>query len=268
MLNSQYLHIPELNKKLSTTPDSFSILHLNIRSLSKNFKEFKSVTSLINHKFSIIALTETWVKPQNSHLFNLDGYHHEFALRPDKTGGGISIFLDEDLDYTIRNDLTSTDNITKSLWIEIDKVKLGTTKNILIGCIYRIPGQNPDLFNEKMSTLLSLISTENKLIYHTGDYNLDLIKSSTHSATNEFLNINYAHSLSPKINKPTRITSTTATLIDNLFSNHENDPNDFSVILPLDISDHMPIIYFKSITNPNAPTPPPQSLKGTTVQKI
>jgi hypothetical protein len=255
MPNSQYLHIPELNKKLATTIDSFSILHLNIRSLSKNFKELKSVTSLINHKFSIIALTETWIKPQNSNLFNLDGYHHEFALRPDKTGGGISIYLDENLDFFIRNDLTSTDHISESLWLEIDKTKLGTPKNILIGCIYRIPGQNPDLFNEKMSSILTLISSENKLIYHTGDYNLDLIQSSTHPATNEFLNINYAHSLTPKINKPTRITATTATLIDNLFSNHENDPNDFSAILPLDISDHMPIIYFKSITSPSNPLP-------------
>ena len=91
---SDYINIKDLNKKAAKLPNSFSIMHLNIRSLSKNFKDLKSSLSLINHKFSVIALTETWAKPHNIDLFHLDGYHHEFILRPEKTGGGISIYLD------------------------------------------------------------------------------------------------------------------------------------------------------------------------------
>jgi hypothetical protein len=183
--SSDYLHISDLNKKTANSPKSFSVMHLNIRSLSKNFKDFKSVLSLINHKFSVIALTETWVKPHNSELFHLDGYHHELILRTDKTGGGISIYLDETLDYKIRNYLSSIDQTMETLWVEIDKIKPGTDRNILLGCIYRIPGQNTDLFNAKISTLFSTISRENKIIYHTGDYNLDLIKHNTHPPTHQ-----------------------------------------------------------------------------------
>ena len=86
--NSKYMDINEINKKIDTSSNSISILHLNIRSLPKNFKSFKNLTSLISNKFSIIALTETWAKPHNIDLFNLEDYHHESLTRPNKAGGG------------------------------------------------------------------------------------------------------------------------------------------------------------------------------------
>ena len=49
----------------------------------------------------------------------------------------------------------------------------------------------------------------------------------------------YNHSCIPLITKPTRVTSTSASLIDNIFSNILPPPN--SGILVTDISDHFPI---------------------------
>jgi hypothetical protein len=46
----------------------------------------------------------------------------------------------------------------------------------------------------------------------------------------------------PIITLPTRITSHTATLIDNIFTNHP-DNYSFSGLLLSDISDHLPIFY-------------------------
>ena len=48
----------------------------------------------------------------------------------------------------------------------------------------------------------------------------------------------------PYINKPTRVTGTTATLIDNIFTNLPNNPHDVQVIIPSDISDHFPVCFF------------------------
>ena len=87
-VDSQYLQIPDLNKQLPKSKNSFSVLHLNIRSLSKNFKNFRSSLALIEHKFSIIALTETWMKQHNTDLYNLEGYNHEFLVRNKKRGEG------------------------------------------------------------------------------------------------------------------------------------------------------------------------------------
>src|SRR3989442_522462 len=53
-----------------------------------------------------------------------------------------------------------------------------------------------------------------------GDFNLDLIKSASHTPTDEFLlNLN-VNSYMPLITKPTRVTPNSSTLIDNIFTNN------------------------------------------------
>ena len=75
--------------------------------------------------------------------------------------------------------------------------------------------------------------------YIIGDYNIDLLKHGNHSQTEQFLDIMYSNSLIPMIYKPTRETSTTATLIDNIFTNSYNVDNLLlQGLLIADISDH------------------------------
>ena len=61
-LDTPYLNIEEAKAKLFSLndPNSFDILHLNIRSLNKNFDNFKTFLAECSHNFSIICLTETW----------------------------------------------------------------------------------------------------------------------------------------------------------------------------------------------------------------
>ena len=44
-------------------------------------------------------------------------------------------------------------------------------------------------------------------IYIMGDFNLDLLNTDLHSATNEFINALFSHFLYPLISRPTRLTS-------------------------------------------------------------
>ena len=53
-----------------------------------------------------------------------------------------------------------------------------------------------------------------------GDFNLDLFNQETCSSTIEFLNTFLSSSFVPLTNRPTRVTSNTSTLIDNIFCNH------------------------------------------------
>ena len=57
--------------------------------------------------------------------------------------------------------------------------------------------------------------------------------------TNDFVNVITSHSLYPSITKPTRNTSKTATLIDNIFTNSKSKQT--SGIIITDLSDHLPI---------------------------
>ena len=61
-LNANYFSEEEAKFKLSSQTNklSFSILHLNIRSMNKNFENFKLFLSTCAHEFSMICLTETW----------------------------------------------------------------------------------------------------------------------------------------------------------------------------------------------------------------
>ena len=74
------------------------------------------------------------------------------------------------------------------------------------------------------------------------DHNLDLLKSHLHNNTQEFIHINYDSDLFPVITKPTRITHTSATLIDNIFLDSLLTGNITNRILIDDISDHLPTV--------------------------
>ena len=73
-----------------------------------------------------------------------------------------------------------------------------------------------------------------------GDFNIDLLKTETDKATHNYLELLYSYSLIPSIYKPTRITSTSATCIDNILTNNTNIVQ--SYIIVTDISDHFPTI--------------------------
>ena len=60
--NSSYFSPEEFNN-LSTSknlPNGFSFIHLNINRLNCHFDDFLLLLQKLNHKFSIICLTETW----------------------------------------------------------------------------------------------------------------------------------------------------------------------------------------------------------------
>ena len=69
-----------------------------------------------------------------------------------------------------------------------------------------------------------------------GDFNIDLLKHETHNNTKQCLDT--MHSLG--LYTPTRITDSSTTLIDNIFTN-ELHFNLTSGIMFNDISDHLPI---------------------------
>ena len=73
-----------------------------------------------------------------------------------------------------------------------------------------------------------------------GDFNINILNADSHTPTNEFIDLMYSNGLYPLISKPTRITSHTDTLIDNIFTN-DLDHSKFSGLLWSDISDHLPI---------------------------
>ena len=226
-----------------TQAANLSFLHVNARSLNRSFDHLNTLLNDINHHFTIIGITETWLREHNVDLFEIEGYSHEHVIRTNKTGGGSSIYISDKINYKIRQDLGHMDNDIEMLWLELEKTDLNSKKNCVVGVIYRRPGSAIADFNSLLNEKLNTITTEGKDIAYMGDFNIDLLKYDTHPQTADFLNINMTYSTLPLINKPTRVTQHSATLIDNIFTNILDPDESISCIMPVDLSDHFPICF-------------------------
>ena len=106
------------------------------------------------------------------------------------------------------------------------------TSNILIGVTYRPPNTDRNCFIDIMKETLLNISKENKVCYLLGDYNIHLLNIDYHELTCEFNNTLYINGVIPLITRPTRVSNNSATLIDNIFTNHLlNQEQSFNAIL-------------------------------------
>ena len=81
-----------------------------------------------------------------------------------------------------------------------------------------------------------------------GDFNADLLKYDHYDEVADFLDAMYSKLLLPNISSPTRITSTSATLIDNIFTNnYDNTCTSGNLVTTL--SDHLAQILIVPIRN-------------------
>jgi hypothetical protein len=70
----------------------FSIMHLNIRSISNKFDSLKNFIDTLNIiSFQIIGLTETWLNDNIMNCFILNNYEYFAPNRPEKRGGGLYV---------------------------------------------------------------------------------------------------------------------------------------------------------------------------------
>lgn len=95
-------------------------------------------------------------------------------------------------------------------------------------------------FNSDFLSILNVIdSGKHKIVLIAGDYNLDLLKYSTHLPNEEFLNL-LSHSLIQSIGYPANVSELSSTLIDDIFIS--GICYDFDAAIIYDgISDHLPV---------------------------
>ena len=94
---------------------------------------------------------------------------------------------------------------------------------------------NGDYLNE----LLDKLPKENKTIFLLSDFNINLLNCDIHPPSNEFLDSLSSYYFLPQILQPGRVTSSSKTSIDNIFSNMAV-ANIISGNLPVSISGHLP----------------------------
>ena len=230
------------NLKELTLYENLCMMHLNIRSINANFESFKNLLEESKYVFNIICLSETWSNDKeffensNYHLQDYDAIHYQRRLA--KRGGGILIYIKKNLTYRIRENLNLSDCNGEFLTIEIINK---SSKNHIVTCCYRPPSGNAKKFSEHLNKIIDKTNSENKCFFGLGDFNLNCLNYKENYEVKDFYNNIFQHSVIPLINKPTRVTSKTATLIDNIITNSFFEASLKKGIIKTSISDHFPV---------------------------
>ena len=192
---------------------------------------------LENHKFDIVALSETWLK-DNKHQYEyvqIPGYNTVFRNRENKKGGGVGFYVKDHLSFTLRNDITKMDDSIETIWIEVR----GKNKNsaFLIGAFYQPSSDEKEkqCWLEKFDRLIAEVYVKwNGMIIIAGDFNINLNRDSGES-TQRYKQILHTFSLKQHINKPTRKNKT---LINHICSNISTKVVHSDVLHTDEISDY------------------------------
>ena len=213
--------------------------HLNINRLRHKTADVQQV--LLDHHLDILALSETWLDNTMAdgevHIpsYTIHRLDRDSSIDR-KIGGGVCFYHRNTLPIKARTDLQV--HGAEIAWIELHN---GQGK-LLFGCCYRPPSAHVDFWN-LLNHSLELVQRKSSAdrFYLLGDFNVDV--SNPHAPQLNRLNETLQQfSLINIIHQPTRITASSATVID-LVLTEKNMPqvvsdSNFCEVHHLDISDH------------------------------
>ena len=247
---SKYYNLDSYTQTTHHAPLPFTnIIHVNIRSIRKNFDHLKSLLHCLPKPPDVIAVTETWLQQHTKHMYEIEGYISFHLTRTIREQGGVSIYVKQSF-----QSLSIQQFCTVNLSIEMCTVHIKATNlNIIVSVIYRPHSKHKDVenFTKLMSdTLLhDLFKNNNSILI--GDFNINLFEHNTHHPTENFLNVMQSLMYFPHISRPTRFPDTNdntpPSLLDNVWTNFT--PYSLSGIFQYQLSDHLPIFLHLFHTN-------------------
>ena len=223
--------------------DGVSFLHINIRSINKNFKNFKLFLSSLGFTFSVTCFSEPWLDEttiSKKSLNELPKYASIQLVRKQKGGGGVALCIHQSTEFKMRNDLSINSDDVGSISM---KILFENGKNTIFNVLYRQPKGQIELFEKLLKETFSWIKNSNKQVYVAGDVNHKVLDYERCKKVQEVLNIIYENSMIPIINKPTKVTNKTVTAIDHILTKSHTETILKTAILKCDVSDNFPICH-------------------------
>jgi len=122
------------------------------------------------------------------------------------------------------------------MWVETN---IGGRQCVL-GIIYRHPKYECKGFTDNVSVLLHYLSDKRLPYIICGDININLLQHTSSSSVQEYIETYESYNCQQKITRPTKVTATTASLIDHFYTTFDLEKV-ISGIRINDLSDHLPI---------------------------
>ena len=217
------------------------ICNLNIRHILPKLYELRILLSNDTCP-DIFGMCETFLKQQNpDSQLSVDGFNFIRKDRTDvknKAGGGLLLYYRQSLHVTRRTDLEISE--FETVWAEIT---LPNSKPFLICSVYHPPDACSswiDLFDNEITKA----QTTGLELILMGDFNIDY----SSSCNNKWNNLVQLFDLSQLVSKPARVTASTATIIDHVYTTHKGNITEYYVP-HYAISDHYPVCFTRKINH-------------------
>ena len=238
-------------QNLNLTPKSKTLhflFHLNISSLQAHFDKLNDLFLQLPYSSSINVLSDTWINIAPT--INVIPAGYTFVYNPSPTkAGGVGAYISTALNFKINNDFHLQVQGCEDLWIDIE---FSNQKTYTFSVIYRHPQNNHLAFFEALDKRMFMLNKKKKKCLVLGDINIDLNPENVKPASSDYIHLLQSNAFFLLITSPTRVTSTSQTFIDHIFTN-EYESILTPDVLTYSLSDHYPI--FCTITNSQLQTP-------------
>ena len=214
--------------ELNPGPDrkNIRVCQINIRGLRANFSDLQTSVSNL---YDIICIQETMLSNNvNDDNLKIPGYQKTLRRDRDQNGGGLIIYLSNNIRAKRRPDLESSNNET--MWVEM---KLKGLAVLLCNC-YRPPSAGVEFWDSFQCQLDKAKRGSIRNILISGDLNADA-KTAVGRYFASFIQQNH---LSAHVDQPTRITAVSSTCFDQIISNIPYLLKNVTIISPIGTSDH------------------------------
>ena len=242
---SKYHTLSSLGSLLHEHVDCFSMIHCNVRSAQSNMDALTIVLSELEHDFTIVGISETWLSEQNIDLYSMPRYNAFHSCRRNRRGGGVALYVKNHVSASRRPEFCLNVDHLESVFVELKNVNHQSshenpTTRFILGVVYRPPNTCVAEFLNSMQEILQVILSERKTAFIMGDFNIHMDNCDSDPLAQSFMDLMNSAMFLPLIDKPTRVTTKTAHTIDNIFSN-KLATNLINGILHCDATDHYPI---------------------------
>ena len=238
--STKYFDADRISFLKITSKDLF-IIHINIRSLNKNIDDLLEFLTELGTRPNIICLTETRLK-QNS-LVNTQIPGYKFChVDSDTNAGGVGIYIDEEIEFVCENLYSFSKNGLENLWISINT---SLTQNFVVGVVYRHPYANVKEFIDEFNNTLVKLNSKNANCIVLGDFNINILQLDIEPAAS-YINMLHSNAFFSLLDKSTRITESSSTLIDHVITNITKCKI-VPGIIDYQLTDHLPT--FVTISN-------------------
>ena len=223
------------------TKQKLQIGSLNVFHL---YNKLPDLTVFLNRPkpFHLFGLSETRLNSRVSDsAIAIPGY--TVVRRDASVAGetGLAVYIHDSIQPFVTRRLDLESSHVECIWLELKPSP--QSPSVMVGFLYRNPAAGFDWYDDFKENLDN-VGKRNSNFLLTGDFNIDMLKP--HPSWDATLSL---FGLVQLVDIPTRVTASSSTLIDHVYTNKPSAVSDVSVPV-LSVSDHYPVTCNWSIKLP------------------